>query len=244
MVIKMKKIMSFISIISILLLFTINASAATLYATDGRTIEVDERDVDAWRNVGWYDVPVTVMYSLDGRTAAAAISDVEAWKSVGWYEGPVTVMYAPDGRTAVVANSDIEAWKSVGWYNGSIVTLYAPDGRTKNVGSNEINIWKNSGWYDVPVAIMYAPDGRTNVVPQTSVTDWKNVGWFTTKNQADIEANHIQSAKNAAAPQTRSCPVNGYTQITKIRQSNEAALYICPVHEIHIYMFQFGGFLK
>ena len=57
----------------------------TMYATDGRTIEIELSEKEAYKGVGWYEQPVTVMYAADGRTTVVAKSEVEAYKEVGWY---------------------------------------------------------------------------------------------------------------------------------------------------------------
>ena len=154
-----------------------SVSAVTMYAADGRTADVMDVDVPAWKAVGWYDVPVVTMYALDGRTSVVATSDVDAWRAVGWYDVPVTTVYAPDGRTAVIATSDVEAWKAVGWFDKNYITMYAADGRTSDVLLADVPAWKAVGWYDVPVTTVYAPDGRAAVIATYDVEAWKAVGW-------------------------------------------------------------------
>ena len=68
-----------------------------MYAPDGRTINVLESEIEAYKNVGWYIEPVTQMYAADGRTIYVPNSEVEAHKNVGWYMEPVTQMHALDG---------------------------------------------------------------------------------------------------------------------------------------------------
>ena len=61
----------------------------TLYALDGRTIEVLESEVPAYLNVGWYRTLAEtqqIMYAPDGRTITIFKSEVAAYKNVGWYE--------------------------------------------------------------------------------------------------------------------------------------------------------------
>ena len=87
-----------------------------MYALDGRTENVDKNDVEAWKKVGWYTMPVVTMYAPDGRAESVDKNDVEAWKKVGWYTVPVKTLYAPDGRISVVDKNDVDAWKKVGWF--------------------------------------------------------------------------------------------------------------------------------
>ncbi|MBQ1947357.1 MAG: copper amine oxidase N-terminal domain-containing protein, partial [Clostridia bacterium] len=61
----------------------------TLYALDGRTIEVLENEVPAYLNVGWYksmQETQQTLYATDGRTVTVFKSEVPAYKNVGWYE--------------------------------------------------------------------------------------------------------------------------------------------------------------
>ena len=123
------------------------AETTTMYAPDGRTIDVLKSEVEAYKNVGWYIEPVTQMYAPDGRTIYVLNSEVEAYKNVGWYIEPVTQMYALDGRTIYVLNSEVEAYKNVGWYLTPVTTMYAPDGRSIVVSQYEITAYQNVGWY-------------------------------------------------------------------------------------------------
>ena len=61
----------------------------TLYALDGRTIEVKESEVSAYLNVGWYRTLAETqqtLYAPDGRTITVFKAEVSAYKNVGWYE--------------------------------------------------------------------------------------------------------------------------------------------------------------
>ena len=51
----MKKIFSVFVVLIILCISSINVSAKTLYALDGRQIEVAEETAKSWCNVGWYE---------------------------------------------------------------------------------------------------------------------------------------------------------------------------------------------
>lgn len=58
----------------------------TMYAPDGRTLEVLESEVEAYQNVGWYLYPVVTMYAPDGRTIDIGTHEVNDYINVGWYE--------------------------------------------------------------------------------------------------------------------------------------------------------------
>ncbi|MBR6523137.1 MAG: copper amine oxidase N-terminal domain-containing protein [Clostridia bacterium] len=68
---------------------TVVESKVTLYALDGRTIEVLESEVGSYLNVGWYRTLAETqqtMYAPDGRTITIYKSEVSSYKNVGWYE--------------------------------------------------------------------------------------------------------------------------------------------------------------
>lgn len=66
---------------------TASAATVTMYAEDGRTITVQDYEVSAYRNVGWYTEPFVTMYALDGRSIKVQQSQVPAYQNVGWYTG-------------------------------------------------------------------------------------------------------------------------------------------------------------
>lgn len=88
----------------------------TMYSIDGRKIIINKDEMEAYKNVGWYEQPVVLMYALDGRTRVTLKSEVEAYKNVGWYEQPVVLMHASDGRTRVTLKSEVEAYLKVNWF--------------------------------------------------------------------------------------------------------------------------------
>ena len=111
----------------------------TMYAADGRTLDVVQSEVELYKTVGWYTEPVVIMYAADGRTLDVIQSEVELYKTVGWYTEPVVIMYAEDGRTLPVIQSEVELYKTVGWYispadfprNQKMVALTFDDGPSK-----------------------------------------------------------------------------------------------------------------
>lgn len=119
----------------------------TMYAADGRTIEVLPSEVEAYKAVGWFVSPVITMYAADGRTIQIANIETEAYKAVGWYTEPVTTMYALDGRTLIIPTSEIEAYKAVGWYTSPILS--------KSAFLSKANGW----WVDLSSCRMLWEDG-------------------------------------------------------------------------------------
>ena len=62
-----KKILSMLLTTTMLSsLLCTSASAITMYTTDGRTAQVADEYVEAWKAVGWYDVPVSTLYATVG----------------------------------------------------------------------------------------------------------------------------------------------------------------------------------
>ena len=79
----------------------------TLYALDGRTIEVLESEVTAYLNVGWYRTLAETqqeMYAPDGRTITIFKSEVPAYKNVGWYETQAAAQAANKPSTNTTTN--------------------------------------------------------------------------------------------------------------------------------------------
>lgn len=111
----MKKLLSLILVIG-MMAHGVCASAATMYALDGRTLEVDDSEIEAYRRVSWYYGKPVKMYALDGRTLMVGENDVEMYRQVGWFYGKPVTMYAPDGRTLTVGENDVEMYRQVGWY--------------------------------------------------------------------------------------------------------------------------------
>lgn len=95
---------------------SVSAESVTMYSADGRTISIDESQVEEYKAVFWYTEPPVLMYAADGRTLYVIPSEVELYKAVGWYTEKPVLMYSIDGRTLYVIPSEVELYKTVGWY--------------------------------------------------------------------------------------------------------------------------------
>ncbi len=135
---------------------------STMYALDGRTLEVNDYEIEAYRQVGWYYGKPVTMYTLDGRTLTIGENDVEMYRQVGWYYGKPVTMYALDGRTLTIGENDVEMYRQVGWYYGKPVTMYAPDGRTLTIGANDVEMYRQVGWYETKVKVQTANKSTVN----------------------------------------------------------------------------------
>lgn len=60
----------------------------TMYAPDGRTLQIPETERTAYENVGWYSEPVMTVYAVDGRTLDIYKRELDAYLQVGWYKSP------------------------------------------------------------------------------------------------------------------------------------------------------------
>lgn len=102
--------------LSLLLSQTVYAQAVTMYAADGRTLQIEQSEIEAYEAVGWYREPPYLMYAADGRTLYVLTSEIEAYEAVGWYREPLRSMYAKDGRVLAVPENEVEAYQNVGWF--------------------------------------------------------------------------------------------------------------------------------
>lgn len=117
----------------------------TLYALDGRTIEVFESEVSAYLNVGWYRTLAEtqqVMYAPDGRTITIFKSEVPAYKNVGWYETQSAAQAAKQQSSsngATQSGSSVNQGKTV--YVGETGSKYHYQGcRTLKNGGRAISL--------------------------------------------------------------------------------------------------------
>ncbi len=174
------------------------ADYTVLYASDGRTKQVDSNDIEKWIAVGWFPSPeeaeIITMYSMDGREIKLPEYHREAFGNVGWYNtiDEVTLtMYSMDGRSIVVYRDAAEAHNKVGWYyNLSDVTVKMYD-----IGGNEYTIYKDNIEKELSNGLttniddvrqlMFSADGRFLYVPFSDVAAYNNVGWFTAGSKLD-----------------------------------------------------------
>ena len=137
--------------------------AVTLYALDGRTIQVWDYEVEAYVAVGWFEkepeqAKVVTLYAPDGRTIQVWDYEVAAYLAVGWFEAEpeqskAVTLYASDGRTVQVWDYEVPTYVAVGWFEtkpneARSVTLYALDGRNIQVWDYEVSSYVAVGWYE------------------------------------------------------------------------------------------------
>lgn len=173
------------------------AEKIQLYALDGRTLFVDENQVELYtaEGMGWFlDKPVT-MYALDGRTLVVTADRVEAHQKVGWFlysdlpagsgidsvetpELPAeTAPETPDDKNNEETPSD------------TIYVKYT-DGTVVCVPAAHLKMYEALGWVeasseDKTTVTMYGPDGTTKDVPVDEVEKYELAGWSTKNPSAE-----------------------------------------------------------
>lgn len=183
-------------VMTLIVLFTAfipfaEADDVIMYASDGRTININAKDIELWKNVGWFesaeDAKIITMYATDGRTLDIPQYYREDYRAVGWYntrEEVVQLMYSMDGRTLEVYKDDAAAHHAVGWYynlSDVTVTMYNKDGEEQVVFkediANQIKKGFSTNKNDV-MQLMFSADGRFIHVPFDKVEEYINVGWY------------------------------------------------------------------
>lgn len=175
------------------------ADDVVMYASDGRTINIEENDIERWKNVGWFETPedaqIITMYATDGRTLDIPQYYREDFRKVGWYntrEEVTQLMYSMDGRTLEVYKDAAAAHHAVGWYynlSDVTVTMYDKEGVEYTVFKDNIQKELANGLFlnknDV-MQLMFSADGRFIHVPFDKVTDFEDVGWYRAGGKVDL----------------------------------------------------------
>lgn len=172
------------------------AAKTELYALDGRTLFVDENQIEAYTapGMGWYlEKPVT-MYAADGRTLVVAAEQVEAHKAVGWYlEGELenidNNITEPDAEdTEKVLAPEKEDISSA----ATTVRIKYTDGTVITVPAEHLKMYLALDWVQLdteanPTATvtMYNSEGVSKEVPADEVSKYELAGWTTKKPNID-----------------------------------------------------------
>ena len=138
----------------------VSKNVVKMYAPDGRQIKIYKSEVEAYKNVGWFEKKTEItktMYAPDGREVLIYLTQIPAFKAVGWFENKADVtktMYAPDGREIAVYIAEIEAYKNVGWFENKsevVTDMQSLDGRQIVVYNSQVQDYKNLGWFPIKV---------------------------------------------------------------------------------------------
>lgn len=173
-----------------------SAAKTELYALDGRTLFVDENQIEAYTapGMGWYlEKPVT-MYAADGRTLVVAADQVEAHKAVGWYlegelEGTDNNVTEPDAEdTEKVPAPEKENISS----NVTTVRIKYTDGTVITVPAEHLKMYLALDWVQLDTettpgatVTMYNSEGVSKEVLADEVSKYELAGWTTKKPDID-----------------------------------------------------------
>ena len=180
-----KSLKSLICITATLLMATsVYAAKTELYALDGRTIFVDENQIEAYtaEGMGWYlEKPVT-MYALDGRSLVVAADQVEAHKAVGWHLENELPKESEDTQS----DAEIEApvVKEEKPEVPLTVRIKYTDGTIIAVPAEHLKMYLALDWVEVDgesatseFVTMYNEDGISKQVPVGEVSKYELAGW-------------------------------------------------------------------
>ncbi|MBR1968754.1 MAG: hypothetical protein IKA17_00140 [Clostridia bacterium] len=180
----MKKAFVSLVLVACLLMSTVAyATDVLLYALDGRTIAVNENEVEAYtaEGMGWFLNKPVEMYALDGRTIMVPQESVEAYKSVGWFLKDETPAPAPSPEPTPVPETPAQPVEKR-------VAVKYTDSTVVSVPEIHVEMYKALGWVvadEVEVkaetVVMYNPDGVEKEIDVKDVAKYEQAGWVKTK---------------------------------------------------------------
>lgn len=212
MAIYMKKTLKLLLCLSASLTVATVAFAAKteLYALDGRTIFVDENQIEAYTapGMGWYSEKPVTMYSADGRTLVVPADQVEAHKAVGWYlEGELKTSEKPETvpeETTPPAETEKETETAV---KADTALVKYTDGTVVRVPLDHVAFYKALNWVVVEgesevskqTVTMYSADGVAKEVPYDEVGKYELEGWSRTKPESKTVTLYKNGEEKAVA---------------------------------------------
>lgn len=163
-----------IAILAILsyIVYAATEQTVTMYAADGRTINVNEDDIQEYQSVNWSLKPPITLYDKDGNTVQIIEEHLAYYVNdkYQWWTEPVTLMYATDGRTTYIINSEVDMYTQVGWSIHPPITLYKKgSGEAFNVLEHEVLSYLSLGTYCTnyeeacPAIFTYEPFKKSNL---------------------------------------------------------------------------------
>lgn len=172
------------------------AEKTELYALDGRTLFVDEAQIEAYTapGMGWYlEKPVT-MHAADGRTLVVAADQVEAYKAVGWFLDEQSNEAASENDNVAETpdkEEDIKVEDTASSAKETIRIKYT-DGTVISVPSEHLKMYLALDWNVVgsesdsnDKVIMYNADGVSKEVSKDEVSKYELAGW--SEKKPDVE---------------------------------------------------------
>ena len=129
------------------------AAKTELFALDGRTIFVEENQIEAYTapGMGWFLEKPVEMFSLDGRSIIVPADQVAANKEVGWYLKEELDEAKKETENAVVADSAVKEEQAdkkepVTTQAAGFTVVEYNDGTRVTVPTHFIETYKLLGW--------------------------------------------------------------------------------------------------
>lgn len=177
-----RKIITILCLASLVLsCVTVSAAEVMVYALDGRTLLIDESQVEIYtaEGMGWFKEKPVTMYSADGRTIVVPADMVEAQKAVGWFvkEGEETTTLPPERPESSSQNGGQSA--------EDLQVVKYTDGTLIRVPLKDVAAYKALGWEHIYVefnamgnVIIYNGAGDPKEVSFENAEKYTKEGWY------------------------------------------------------------------
>lgn len=182
---------------SLAMSITAFAAKTELYSLDGRTLFVDENQIEIYtaEGMGWFKEKPVTMYAADGRTLVVPADKVEAHKAVGWFlEGEadskdeLTDAPASDKATESADEKESGSEQTQSDASEERVNVKYTDGTVVNVPAYHVEMYKALGWVvtgsellSVQKVTMYNSEGVAKEVNLDEVAKYELAGWTKAK---------------------------------------------------------------
>ncbi len=191
----MKKGFKLFACLSAMLLMAISASAAQveLYALDGRTLMVEESQVELYtaEGMGWFAEKPVTLYALDGRTLVVPADKVEAHRKVGWYLESEINNTGNESETPETDGEAVTDTPETEVVVDNKVAVKYTDGTIVRVPKEHLNMYIALGWAEVdsdaPASenvTVYDVNGNTKEVYADEAEKLESEGWYSSYGEA------------------------------------------------------------
>lgn len=194
----MKKSLKILACLSAtaMLATTAFAEKTVLYSLDGRTMHVDENQIEVYTSegMGWFLEPPVTMYSADGRSIVVRADQVEAQKSVGWFLKDEVSADKKDDAASTDNPADTAVKKDEAVKDETLIAVKYTDGTVIKAPAYQLDMYKALGWVkaddtqtDNKTVTMYDANGTAKEVPSNEVAKYELAGW----SQKKPEGNYV-----------------------------------------------------
>lgn len=178
-----KKIIATLCLVTLLLANTgVYAAEVMLYALDGRTLLVDESQVEIYtaEGMGWFKEKPVTMYAADGRTIVVPADKVEAHKAVGWFvkEGEEITTLPPERVEPSQSDNNNTSNPE------ELAVIRYTDGTLVRVPLKDVAAHKVLGWEHIYVefnqmgnVIVYNGEGDAREITFENAEKYAKDGW-------------------------------------------------------------------